>query len=40
VNGDIEVDIPEYVGTQDIQEVYDEVRIINKLHRYTTASYF
>ena len=28
------------MGTKDISEVYRKVRIINKLHRYSTNSYF
>lgn len=40
VKGDIDVQIPEHIGTKDIREVYDEARIINKLHRFTTQSYF
>jgi hypothetical protein len=40
VDGDINIKIHEYKGTKDIKNVYDQVRIINKLHRYSTNSYF
>jgi hypothetical protein len=40
VEGDINIEIPEYKGTQDIKELYEKVKIINKLHRYTVSSYF
>ena len=40
VDGDINIDISEHEGTKDIRDVYDQVRIINKFHRYSTSSYF
>lgn len=39
-NGDINIDIPSFSGTKDIAFVYEEVRIINKLFRYTSKEYF
>jgi hypothetical protein len=40
VEGDISIEIPEYNGTKDIRQLYDQVKIINKLHRYTNSDYF
>lgn len=40
VEGDINVEIPEYKGTKDILDLYNQVKIINKLHRYTDSPYF
>lgn len=40
VDGDINIEIIEHSGTKDIRDVYDQVRIINKFHRYSTSSYF
>jgi len=34
------MEIPEYDGTKDIKMLYSQVRIINKLHRYTITEYF
>jgi len=39
-DGDIHVEIIQHFGTKDIKYLYDEVRIINKLHRYSTQAYF
>lgn len=36
VDGDINIEIPYHHGTEDIKELYDCVKIINKLHRYST----
>lgn len=38
--GDINIEIPEYMKTKDIKDVYNKVRIINKLHRYSSSQYF
>jgi len=40
VEDDITIEIPEFIGTQDIIQIYEEVRIINKLFRYTSKEYF
>ena len=37
VDGDINIEIPEYTKTKDIKAVYDKVRIINKIHRYSSS---
>jgi hypothetical protein len=39
-DGDINIEIIQHKGTKDIKLLYDEVRIINKLHRYSTEHYF
>lgn len=40
VDGDTHIEIPHHEGTEDIKLLYDSVKIINKLHRYSTESYF
>jgi hypothetical protein len=40
VEGDIIIEIPEYQGTEDIRVLYEQVKIINRLHRYTVSEYF
>ena len=39
-DGDIYIEIPSHEGTKDIKKLYDSVKIINKLHRYSTEPYF
>jgi hypothetical protein len=39
-DGDLNIEIPQHEGSKDVVHVYDEVRIINKLQRYSTQSYF
>ena len=39
-DGDIDIEIPNHQGTKDIKTLYDNVKIINKLHRYSTEHYF
>jgi hypothetical protein len=35
-DGDLNIEIPEFSGTKDIVQVYEEVRLINKIFRYTS----
>jgi hypothetical protein len=40
VEDDLKIEIPAYEGTKDVQEVYERVRVINKLNKYSHPNYF
>ena len=40
VRGDTQIEIPDYSGSKDIQEVYNIMSTLNRLHKYSTGAHF